>query len=1073
MHKFKIQFLIMMMMSAVQAYSQSGKPKPIIPLAPEAAEFAKYGSFPVSLITGTPNIGLPIYDLNTGWIKIPIGLSYNASGVQVNQRATWVGLGWSLNSGGVITRTIRGKADESNGGYFELTYTADQIMNMNSQNQTVLRGFADNSFDTHPDIFNYNLPGGKSGRFIFSKDLNKFQSIPDEGIEITRNSTENIYTIRDVDGKRYFFTAKQTAGSDDNGLKINTQSWYITKILNADQRDSVVFTYDTTPNGGVQGEETTYTSTRTYKNYDNSNMWTNEGVTTTGSNSFTSYMQPDEILFKNGKIKFYSVNPRQDYSGRMLDSVVIFSKKDNNYIRLEKYVLDHDYFVSTNPSTRDFYRLRLSSFSKVSVSNPNDRQTHTFEYNNITLPKYNSTSQDFWGYYNGTPEWNDLLPKSLPRAPELGLYLNNNMPIGVGNRDGNPEYVKAGVLEKIVFPTKGYTRFNFESNNYIGRDIQNNIVTNSFANLNNYGIGKRKISTATTTFTWPENAYTNEAIFIIEFSAHTNPSAIDVAQKVIIKDLTGGTQWIYEHTGDFTQNQTINPGLMLVPNHQYEIKSLIDDVSATYIKINATSKYMVTTQDNNIKYGGGLRIADITSFDENNVIKGKDIYTYFSNQGGANVGAVTRDDLSRNENYYQVEEDQYQCAGGACTCNPKIVRYINYVGSPTYPSGDFAGGKVVYNQVTKTSVDALGKPNGKLMTEFRTDAILNANSIYNPNTPGGRDYFENTTYQASQPIYEGTYKYDTALNDFKLTNAKNYAYSGLNGYSERFANVFRIRFFPLGSCSWEDDVRSLDYRISMSAFKLSSIEEINYNDSGDITTLTNLSYNNVNLLVNQTTKQSSNGKIFKTISKYPSDYSDASFGSDLLRNQFVNDVVLDQTEYVNDQLVSRDVTNYANFNGIIKPSLIQKLSTSTQALEDRIKFTDYDYFGNLRCIYNVGGAKTAYIYSYNSLYPITEIKNADYASIESILGSGTVSNFAASDPTDLEVNSLVNTLRNSPLMKNSQIASYTYKPLVGMTSSTDAKGMTTYYEYDAFQRLKAVKDQNGNILKQTDYHYKN
>ena len=50
---------------------------------------------------------------------------------------------------------------------------------------------------------------------------------------------------------------------------------------------------------------------------------------------------------------------------------------------------------------------------------------------------------------------------------------------------------------------------------------------------------------------------------------------------------------------------------------------------------------------------------------------------------------------------------------------------------------------------------------------------------------------------------------------------------------------------------------------------------------------------------------------------------------------------------------------------------------------------------------------------------------------------------------------------------------YTYKPLVGMTSQTDAKGMTTYYEYDAFQRLKTVKDQNGNILKQTDYHYKN
>lgn len=118
--------------------------------------------------------------------------------------------------------------------------------------------------------------------------------------------------------------------------------------------------------------------------------------------------------------------------------------------------------------------------------------------------------------------------------------------------------------------------------------------------------------------------------------------------------------------------------------------------------------------------------------------------------------------------------------------------------------------------------------------------------------------------------------------------------------------------------------------------------------------------------------------------------------------------------------------------------------------------------------------RTVYLYSYYNQHLIAEIKNADYATIESILGgSGAVSSFAASTPTDVAVNTLIYTLRNSALLKDAQITSYTYKPLVGTTSSTDAKGMTTYYEYDAFQRLKAVKDQDGNILKQTDYHYKN
>jgi len=52
-----------------------------------------------------------------------------------------------------------------------------------------------------------------------------------------------------------------------------------------------------------------------------------------------------------------------------------------------------------------------------------------------------------------------------------------------------------------------------------------------------------------------------------------------------------------------------------------------------------------------------------------------------------------------------------------------------------------------------------------------------------------------------------------------------------------------------------------------------------------------------------------------------------------------------------------------------------------------------------------------------------------------------------------------------------QMTTYTYDPMMGMTSSTDAKNKITYYEYDPFQRLMNIKDQNGNIVKHTDYHY--
>lgn len=56
---------------------------------------------------------------------------------------------------------------------------------------------------------------------------------------------------------------------------------------------------------------------------------------------------------------------------------------------------------------------------------------------------------------------------------------------------------------------------------------------------------------------------------------------------------------------------------------------------------------------------------------------------------------------------------------------------------------------------------------------------------------------------------------------------------------------------------------------------------------------------------------------------------------------------------------------------------------------------------------------------------------------------------------------------------DAQVLCYTYEPFIGMTSQTDAKGMTTYYDYDSFGRLMNVRDQNGNILKNYTYHYKN
>lgn len=133
------------------------------PSTPEIQWLAKYGMIPVSHYTGVPNISVPIYTLQDGEINLPISMSYHASGLKIDERASWVGLGWSLNAGGAIFRSVKSAPDEKN-----------RIIKDFNQKDLKINDIYDilgNYADSEPDIYTYNI-NGYSGQFLLDKNLN-------------------------------------------------------------------------------------------------------------------------------------------------------------------------------------------------------------------------------------------------------------------------------------------------------------------------------------------------------------------------------------------------------------------------------------------------------------------------------------------------------------------------------------------------------------------------------------------------------------------------------------------------------------------------------------------------------------------------------------------------------------------------------------------------------------------------------------------------------------------------------------------------------------------------------------
>jgi hypothetical protein len=168
----------------------------IIPPSPTATGLGIYGSVPINMYNGSPNINIPIYDISTASNLVKIFMQYDASGTRVQQDASWSGLGWSLNAGGVITRTVKQIDDFKSNGYF----FAGPLPPAGYQGNYAIDVYNGN-VDGEQDVFNFNF-NSYSGRFVLGKKVDGAKVFMDEksNLKIEYLDTQGKWVITTADG---------------------------------------------------------------------------------------------------------------------------------------------------------------------------------------------------------------------------------------------------------------------------------------------------------------------------------------------------------------------------------------------------------------------------------------------------------------------------------------------------------------------------------------------------------------------------------------------------------------------------------------------------------------------------------------------------------------------------------------------------------------------------------------------------------------------------------------------------------------------------------------------------------
>lgn len=474
---------------------------------PEVTKMQKNIEVPISLFTGEASVSIPLYTLKSKAITVPITLDYRTGGIKADEVAGMFGIGWTLNAGGSITRSVRGNEDEGmrfntrprkyqqfvqgQPPYFYKWDTdRDSIINLTnkyggfyldngnighsaslfhstftSHNQTLsengivpdyntLPFFNNGLSDGEPDVFYYNF-GSRSGKFILSPEpvlipyTEDIKIVPE--IKMIFDTTINSFLNDTAIFKQFYFNSFKISTpegvdyyfGESDGAKIETITWSKRNTFNGWMLTRII--------DRIAGDTVLF-----------------EYQGRTGHN--VSMMEHKQNFVKNdghgcpSPLVFGRLN--SPGSKGVLAAIKTNSISVNVGNRIE--VRDR--------ASQDLYQVVQMALEPLNSGRPalkgilnvdkktNKASSYTFDYYQGS-PYMGATAQDFWGFHNGANNGTSML---------LGYP---GCTTGGANRNASWPAMQVDALVAVNYPNGGKTMIEYEPHDaYEGRNLSNTIV---------------------------------------------------------------------------------------------------------------------------------------------------------------------------------------------------------------------------------------------------------------------------------------------------------------------------------------------------------------------------------------------------------------------------------------------------------------------------------------------------------------------------------------------------------------------------------------------------------------------